>query len=146
MRIIGNNENNCSNVSPSGSSSRNIPVAMSPRCWKVNSAILLGSEHPVLCAKWWIRCCLYEAVLSKIPLQLLHLKAIDCCPPPGWTLPLFDLLIVSRSKADRSNEHSRSQVCTKRCPKIGRYWQHKNQHCIVHINKNQTIHKTGSVG
>ena len=47
------------------------------------AANLLGSEHPVLCAKWWIRCCLYEAVLSKIPLQLLHLKAIDCFPPPG---------------------------------------------------------------
>ena len=83
---------------------------MSSRGWKVNSAILLGSEHPVLCAKWWIRCCLYEAVLSKIPLQLLHLKAIDCCPecPPGWMLPLFDLLMIVRSQADRSNEHSRN--------------------------------------
>ena len=25
---------------------------------------------------------LYEAVLSNIPLQLLHLRAKDCCPPP----------------------------------------------------------------
>ena len=31
----------------------------------------------------------FEAVLSIIPLHLLHLKAMDCCPPspPDWTLP-----------------------------------------------------------
>ena len=84
MRIIKNDENIDSNASPSVSSSHNIPVAMSPRDRMVNSAILLGLAHPVTvpCANWCIWCCLYEAVLSKIPLQLLHLKAIDCCPSP----------------------------------------------------------------
>ena len=47
-------------------------------------------------------------MLSKIPLELLHLKAIDCCPPPDRTLLLFDLLMVARSQADQSNERSRS--------------------------------------
>ena len=77
-------------VSPSVSSSSNIPVAMSPRGWKVSSTILLGSARPVPCAKRCMRCSswLYKAVLSKISLQLLHLKVQDCCPhhDPDWTL------------------------------------------------------------
>ena len=56
MRIMKNNENNYTNVSPSVSSSRNIPVAMSQRGWKVSFAILLGSARPVPCAKWCMRC------------------------------------------------------------------------------------------
>ena len=30
------------------------------------------------------------------------------------------------------------EVCTNRFPKIGRYWQHKMQRCIVHMTKKQT--------
>ena len=50
--------------------------------------------------------------------------------------------MLARSQADWSNEHSRSAHKNqriknpKRFPKIGRYRQHKNQHCIVHIYKN----------
>ena len=114
MRIIKNHEDNVSNASQSVSSSSNIPVAMLTRGWKLNSNILLGSVHPVPCPKWCMQSCLYQAVLSKIPLQLssLHLKAIDCCPPPGWRLPLFYLLMVARSQADLSNEHWR---CAPNC-------------------------------
>ena len=91
MRIIGNNETNQFNISPSVSISSNIPVAMPQRGWKVDSAISLGLPHPVPCAtgKLYMLCCLYEAVLSKIPLQRLHLTAIDWCPPPDWTLLVF---------------------------------------------------------
>ena len=56
MRIMKNNENNGSNVSRKVSSSSSIPVAMSPRGWKVSFAILLGSARPVPCAKWCMRC------------------------------------------------------------------------------------------
>ena len=103
MRIMKNNENNGSNVSPKVSSSSNIPVAMSPRGWKVSSAILLGPARPAPCAKRCIRCSswLYESVLSKIPLQLLHLTAKDCCPPSHWTLLV---LIFSWLQEHRQND------------------------------------------
>ena len=117
MRIMKNNENNYTNVSPSVSSSRNIPVAMSQRGWKVSFAILLGSARPVPCAKW----CCGVPVLSKIPLQLLHLRAKDCCPPPDWTL-LVDLLMVVRTQAEWSNQHWRCAHIVYRFGKFRKFW------------------------
>ena len=114
-------KNNCSNVSPSVSSSSDIPVAISPCGWKVSS---VGSARPVPCAKRCMRCssCLHEAVQSNIPLQLLHLKAIDCCPPPGWTLLLFDLLMVVRTQAEWSNQHWRCAQIVYQFGKFRKFW------------------------
>ena len=97
MKIMRNNENNYFNVLV-------CPVPQYP-CSHVAAGLRGEFRHiggiGASCtlrqmapngAKWCIRCCLYEAMLSKIPVQLLHLKAIVCCPPPGGTLTLFDLL------------------------------------------------------
>ena len=84
MRIIWNYENKYSYVSPIVSGSSNIVAARLKGEFRPIGGIgasctlrqLVYSMLPLL---------LYEAVLSKIPLQLLHLKAtrIDCCPLPG---------------------------------------------------------------
>ena len=57
--------------------------------------------------KWYLWCssCLFEAVLSKIHLQLLNLKVMDCCPCPDWAS--VDLFIVVRTRAEWSNQHLR---------------------------------------
>ena len=110
MKIIKkNNENNYTNVSPSVSSSSNIPVAMSQRGWRWILQYC-WDQRVLFLAPY---CVCRVPVQSKIPLQLLHLRAKDCCPPPDWTLSSrlnaasVDLLMVVRTQAEWSSQHWR---------------------------------------
>ena len=119
-RIMKKDEDNCSNVSPSVSSSSNIPVAISPRGWKV---ILLGSARPVPCAKRCMMCSswMYEAVLSKIPLQLLHLRAKDCSSCRSNAASV-DLLRVVMTQTEWSNQHWRCAHIVYQFRKFRKFW------------------------
>ena len=89
---------------------------MSPRGWNVNSAILLGSAHPVHCAPRLVYSVLLVWINAvKDSSTAFAWKAMNCRPPPDSALPVFYLLMNARSQADWSNEQSRSaQNCSRK--------------------------------
>ena len=107
-----NNENDYSNVSPSVSSSSNIPVAMSPRGWKVSSAVLLGSARPVPCAKrcmWCSKLTVWSRAV-KTPSAAFAFEGEVVLSSSRLNAVSVDLLMVVRRQA----EWSKKEVCIYR--------------------------------
>ena len=89
-----------------------------PYCWHQRVLFLAPKVCCVPVMSKYV-CCV--PVLSKIPLQLLHLRATDRCPPPDWTL-LVDLLMVVRTQAEWSNQHWRCTHIVYQFGKFRKFW------------------------
>ena len=142
------NENNCSNVSPSMSSSSNIPVAISPCGWKVSptdTECFQFQQYPCSYIAEWLKgefchiagisasCSLRQTVYAVFELTVwsralkdssasLAFEGAGLLSSSRLNAASVDLLIVVRTQAEWSNQHRRCAHILYQFGKFRKFW------------------------